>query len=132
MYRIKVCGEFSGLHSAIRDRVHGHKWQIEAHFLVPGQGEVRYVVPHSEVESLLLEFLATLEGQQMEQFFMCDLDPTTDEMIAMWIYKKIRERLAKEETLNGKLALEKVTVSHRSGVSVEYFEGLTNVISKLA
>lgn len=137
MHRIKVEGGFSGWHSGMRDDSHCHVWRVRAHFLSPGKADPLTEVPYSKIEALLEVALAPVDGKRLESAFLsgtpvADRPPVTDEMIVTWVYESIREALVDDPELNGRLALEKVEASHRDGASVEYFEGMTNVMSRLA
>lgn len=72
-------------------RLHGHSFRVEVHVAGPVQPDFGWVVDFSEIKAAFAPLHAVLDHNYLNE--VEGLSNPTSEVLARWIWKKLRERL---------------------------------------
>lgn len=98
MYMIEIKNRFTAAHAVVlptgqRESSHSHCWQVRLFLSRKELDQHRMVVDFCQVQSLLKEVLAPLEGSDLNRVDALGDSPTA-EVLARFIFDQISEKLA--------------------------------------
>ena len=122
MYRISVKSGFSAAHNLREyqgkcEKLHGHNWQVEAHFTSPGINREGMVIDFTEAKRILKKVLDMLDHNYINEVPPFDKINPTSENIARFVFEKLKKELKESSVF-----IERVEIQETDNSKASYYE----------
>lgn len=102
--------------------LHGHNYRVRVHATAGELDELGMVIDFADLKEIVSDVVGPFDHRVINDIAPFDETNTTAELLAQWVYREVRERLAGDPKADGRVRVSRVEVWETPGSCAIYEE----------